>query len=122
LAHEFSPERTVSECLFCQIIGGEVPATIVKRSPHGIAFLDINPQAPTHVVIVPKQHLATLNDTTDARLLGQLLLLARDVAEQEGLHQRGYRVVINTNRDAGQTVFHLHLHVLGGRVMDWPPG
>lgn len=112
----------MSECLFCQIIAGEVPATIVKRSPHGIAFLDINPQAPTHVVIAPKQHLASLNDTSDARLLGQLLLLAREVAEAEGLHQRGYRVVINTNRDAGQSVFHLHLHVLGGRAMTWPPG
>jgi histidine triad (HIT) family protein len=112
----------VSDCLFCQIIAGEVPATIVKRSPHGIAFRDLNAQAPTHVLIVPKQHLASLNDTDDARLLGQLLLLAKEVAEIEGLSHRGYRVVVNTNREAGQSVFHLHLHVLGGRAMAWPPG
>jgi len=110
------------ECLFCKIVEGEIPATVVKRSPQAIAFRDSNPQAPTHVLVVPRQHLATLNDTSDVRLLGQLLLFAREVAEAEGLQQRGYRVVVNTNREAGQSVFHLHLHLLGGRQMAWPPG
>lgn len=112
----------MADCLFCQIVEGEVPATVIKKSPHGVAFRDVNPQAPTHVLVVPRRHIETLNDIDDARLLGQLLLLAREVAQAEGLAQRGYRIVVNTNRGAGQSVFHLHMHVLGGRALGWPPG
>ena len=112
----------MADCLFCQIVEGQVPATIIKKSPHAVAFRDVNPQAPTHVLVVPRQHIETLNDLDDARLLGQVLLLAREVAHAEGLAQRGYRIVLNTNRGAGQSVFHLHLHVLGGRALGWPPG
>jgi histidine triad (HIT) family protein len=112
----------VTDCLFCQVARGEIPATIVSQNEGFLAFRDINPQAPTHVLVIPRQHVATLTDTADGGLLGGLLALARDTARDLGLSQRGYRVVINTNAEAGQTVFHLHAHVLGGRVMRWPPG
>lgn len=112
----------MSDCLFCQIVNGDVPADVVGRSPSAVAFRDVDPKAPTHLLIVPRQHIAGLNETRDARLLGQLIVFASEMAQQEGLGQRGYRVVVNTNREAGQTVFHLHLHVLGGRRMEWPPG
>ena len=110
------------DCLFCKIIDGEIPATKVEEDAHFFAFRDINPQAPTHVLAIPKQHVATLNDADDAALLGELLLFARDVAKAEGLADDGYRVVINTNAGAGQTVFHIHAHILGGRPLGWPPG
>lgn len=111
-----------TECLFCRIIAQEIPAKLVAQNAHCVAFRDINPQAPVHVVIVPRQHIASLNDATEADTLGEMNLMAAAVAKSEGLAERGYRTVINTNGDAGQTVFHIHLHVLGGRPMTWPPG
>lgn len=95
---------------------------MVRESDQFVAFRDINPQAPTHVVAIPKKHVASLNEATDPGGLGRLLLFAQEIARDEGLADRGYRVVINTNADGGQTVFHLHAHVLGGRHMTWPPG
>jgi len=109
-------------CVFCKIAAGEIPATVVKRGDGMLAFRDLNPQAPTHVLVIPTDHLASLNDAKDPRLLGSLLVFAREVARAEGIGERGYRVVVNTNPDGGQTVFHLHLHLLGGRPMKWPPG
>ena len=109
-------------CVFCKIAAGEIPATIVKRADGMMAFQDLNPQAPTHLLVIPTDHLASLNDVRDSQLLGRLLGFARDLARDAGIAQRGYRVVVNTNPDGGQTVFHLHLHLLGGRPMTWPPG
>jgi histidine triad (HIT) family protein len=108
--------------LFCKIASGEIKANVVTQDQDFVAFRDVNPQAPTHVLIIPRQHVENLNDATAEALLGGLLAHARDVARAEGLAQRGYRVVINTNAEAGQSVFHLHAHVLGGRAMRWPPG
>ncbi len=112
----------MADTIFAKIVRGEIPATIVAESPNALAFRDVAPQAPVHVLVIPKQSVATLDDVADAALLGELLALARDVARQEGLAESGYRVVINTRDDGGQTVPHLHLHVLGGRAMHWPPG
>jgi histidine triad (HIT) family protein len=112
----------MSDCLFCRIVAGEIPANRVTENETFLAFRDINPQAPTHVLAIPKQHIASLNEAQDATLMGELLLFARDVARDEGLADDGYRVVLNTNAKAGQTVFHVHAHVLGGRAMRWPPG
>jgi histidine triad (HIT) family protein len=109
-------------CLFCKIIAREIPATIVAEDEHCLAFRDINPQAPTHILVIPKAHVPSLNQVTDPMLLGRVLAFARDLAAREGIAERGYRVVINTNAEAGQTVFHLHAHVLGGREQGWPPG
>lgn len=110
------------DCLFCKIIAGEIPATVVLSNDTTVAFRDINPQAPTHILVIPTEHLASLDATKDDRLLGRMLAFARDLARERGLAERGYRVVVNTNADGGQTVFHLHLHILGGRAMHWPPG
>jgi histidine triad (HIT) family protein len=110
------------DCLFCRIVRKEIPATLVAETDRCIAFRDINPQAPVHVVIIPREHVASLNEARDADLIGSLSLLAADIARTEGIAEAGYRTVINTNRDAGQTVFHVHLHLLGGRAMAWPPG
>lgn len=112
----------MGDCLFCKIASGEIPATIVAQDKQFVAFRDINPQAPTHILVIPRAHIATLNEAKDGGLLGGLLAHARDLAKQEGLADRGYRVVVNTNPEAGQTVFHLHAHLLGGRSMHWPPG
>lgn len=112
----------MAECLFCRVAAGEVPAQVVRRGSGMVAFKDINPQAPTHLLVIPETHVATLNDARDEALLGRLLGFARDTAREAGLAEGGYRVVVNTNAEAGQTVFHLHLHVLGGRPMRWPPG
>ena len=109
-------------CLFCRIVRGEIPAKIVAENTHCVAFRDINPQAPTHVVIVPREHVDSLNEAKDAAMIGQLALMASEIARSEGIAERGYRTVFNTNADAGQTVFHLHLHLIGGRPMGWPPG
>ena len=109
-------------CVFCKIAASEIPAKIVKRGDGILAFTDQNPQAPTHLLVIPTHHVATLNEAKDAGLLGKLLGFARDLAQEVGIAQRGYRVVVNTNPDGGQTVFHLHLHVLSGRPMTWPPG
>jgi histidine triad (HIT) family protein len=111
-------------CLFCRIIAREIPASIVFEDDRMIAFNDINPQAPTHVLIVPKRHIETLNalEPGDDQLVGELARRAAAIARERGFSERGYRVVFNTNREAGQTVFHIHLHLLGGRPMTWPPG
>lgn len=109
-------------CLFCRIARGEIPATIVAESAQAIAFRDIAPQAPVHVLVIPREHASSLNDPVAAPALGALLALAQRVAELEGVQESGYRVVANTNEDGGQTVGHLHLHVLGGRRLTWPPG
>ena len=108
-------------CIFCRVASGEVPAAVVKREGRFLAFRDANPQAPTHLLVIPVAHVRTLNDA-DPALLGDLLAFAREVAREAGLSDSGYRIVVNTNTHGGQTVFHLHLHVLGGRAMTWPPG
>ena len=110
------------DCLFCRIVRKEIPATIVLENEHVLAFRDIDPKAPTHVVVVPKVHVPTLDDATDARMLGELPLAAAAIARAEGIVEGGYRTVINCGPDAGQTVFHVHLHLLGGRKLGWPPG
>lgn len=112
----------MSDCLFCRIAAGDIPATIVAQTDQFVAFRDIDPQAPTHVLVIPRTHVASLNEATDSEMLAGLLQVAKAVADQEGLSERGYRVVLNTNAEAGQAVFHIHLHVLGGRAMRWPPG
>ncbi len=111
-------------CLFCKIVAKEIPATIVLENEHALAFRDIRPVAPTHVLVIPKKHVVSITEATDAdgTMLGQLLLLARDVAKKEGLDQTGYRLVTNNGESAGQSVFHVHVHVLGGRGLSWPPG
>ena len=113
-----------TDCLFCKIAGGEVPAEIVFENDSVLAFRDISPQAPTHVLIIPRQHIATINDVSDndREVIGSLFAAARDIAKAEGIADDGYRVAMNCNQAAGQTVFHLHLHLLGGRNLDWPPG
>lgn len=111
-----------ADCLFCRMVRGEVPTTLVKETDDCIAFRDIKPQAPTHVLVIPREHISSLNEARDAALIGRLSLLAADIARDEGIADRGYRTVINTNADAGQTVFHIHLHLLGGRPLGWPPG
>jgi histidine triad (HIT) family protein len=111
-----------SDCLFCRVIKKEIAAGIVVENPFCVAFRDINPQAPVHILVVPRAHIASLNHATEPAIIGQMHLLAAQIAKAEGLSERGYRTVINTNADAGQTVFHIHLHLLGGRRMSWPPG
>ncbi len=113
-----------SDCLFCKILSGDIPADIIYESDEAIAFRDINPQAPTHAVIIPRQHIASINDLgpDDAAVIGNLFLVAQHIARDEGFTDDGYRVVMNCNAAAGQTVFHVHLHLLGGRQLDWPPG
>jgi len=113
---------TGGSCVFCRVAAGEIPANVVKRADGMLAFKDLNPQAPTHLLVIPTTHVGSLNDAKDATTLGRLLTFARDVAQEAGIGTKGYRVVVNTNPDGGQTVFHLHLHVLGGRAMHWPPG
>ena len=111
-----------ADCLFCRIVRREIPATLVYESEDCIAFRDINPKAPVHVLVIPREHVGTLNDAKDAAMVGRLALAAAEIAEREGVAESGYRTVINTNGDAGQTVFHVHLHLLGGRPLSWPPG
>jgi len=108
-------------CLFCRIVRGEIPARIVREDDHTVAFRDIDPKAPTHVLVVPRVHVASLDEARDPALVGQVMLAAAEVAASEGI-AGGYRTVINTGADAGQTVHHLHVHVLGGRKLAWPPG
>jgi histidine triad (HIT) family protein len=112
------------DCLFCKIAQGEIPAKIVYEDDQVLAFEDINPQAPFHVLIIPRRHIATLNDVQagDVALVGGLIARASQIAKDKGHAQDGYRTVFNTNRGAGQTVFHIHLHLLAGRNMTWPPG
>lgn len=112
------------DCLFCKIVAGEIPADIVFESDTAIAFRDINPQAPTHVLVIPRRHIATINDLgeEDCSLVGELYLAAKAIAAEQGISESGYRAVMNCNEGAGQSVFHIHLHVLGGRGLAWPPG
>ena len=114
----------MADCLFCKIIAREIPATIVYEDDRVLAFNDINPQASTHLLVVPKRHVATLNDLTadDDALVGEVVRRAAALAKERGISAGGFRTVFNTNRDAGQTVFHIHLHLLGGRSLEWPPG
>ena len=114
----------MSECLFCRIVRGEVPATIVHEDETLVAFEDISPRAPTHVLIVPRRHVATLNDLapSDWGLVGEMGWRSAAIAKEQGIADSGYRTVFNCNRGAGQTVFHIHLHLLGGRPLAWPPG
>lgn len=111
-------------CLFCRIVRGEIPARKVFETPHCIAFDDIQPRAPVHVLVIPKAHIASTEQAgeADVETLGHLLLAARRVAVEKGCAESGYRMVMNTGADAGQSVFHMHLHVLGGRPLAWPPG
>ena len=110
------------QCLFCRIVRGEIPAKIVHETEHTLAFADINPQAPLHVLVIPREHVASLAEAKDPALVGRLALAAAEIARREGVEASGYRAVINTNADAGQTVFHIHLHLLAGRRLGWPPG
>ena len=111
-------------CLFCRMVAGEIPVSKVYEDDELLAFNDINPQAPLHVLIVPRRHIATLNDlaTGDDALVGSMLRTAATLAATHGYAERGYRTVFNCNGDAGQTVFHIHLHLLAGRNLSWPPG
>ena len=112
------------DCIFCKIIKNELPAKIVYQDKDIIAFNDTHPRAPIHQLIVPKKHIATLNDLTekDTILVGNMLQVARDLAKESNIAQSGYRTIFNCNKDGGQEVFHLHLHLLGGRALHWPPG
>ncbi len=114
----------MSDTIFAKILRHEIPADIVYEDDHVVGFTDVNPQAPTHVLFIPREPIPTLDDATpeQAELLGRLLLAAASYARGQGLAEKGYRVVINCNEDGGQTVYHLHFHLLGGRVMGWPPG
>jgi histidine triad (HIT) family protein len=114
----------MADCLFCRIARKEIPAKVVYEDDRVLAFEDINPQAPAHTLVIPRQHFATLNDvgSGDEGLLGHMLLVARGIAQEKGLHEKGYRLVANTLESAGQSVFHIHVHLLGGRRFAWPPG
>ena len=115
----------MADCLFCKIVAGEIPAKIVKRSDDALAFRDVDAKAPVHVLVIPTRHIAAARDAKGAdgeRLLGALLRFSADVASELGLDSEGYRIVTNTGKNAGQSVDHLHLHVLGGRKLNWPPG
>jgi len=117
-------ENTMSECIFCKIAAKKIPARIIHEDDLAIAFEDINPQAPVHTLIIPKKHISTALDITEAdhALIGQLFHAAARIAKDKGIADKGFRLVMNTNADAGQAVFHIHLHLLGGRSMHWPPG
>jgi histidine triad (HIT) family protein len=114
----------MADCLFCRIVAREIPASIVYEDDRMIAFNDINPQASTHVLVVPKRHIESLNALApaDDAIVGELVRRAAAIAKERGIAAGGYRTVFNTNRDAGQTVFHIHLHLIGGRSLGWPPG
>ena len=111
-----------SECLFCRIARGEIPVAFVAESDDAVAFRDINPQAPFHVLVIPRTHVDSLTVAEDNALLGSLLGMARRIAHEQGVSDRGFRTVINTGEDGGQSVSHLHIHVLAGRRLEWPPG
>jgi histidine triad (HIT) family protein len=114
----------MSDCLFCRLVRKEIPATLIYEDERLVVFNDINPQAPLHALVVPKRHIATLNELSadDERIVGEMVRRAAAVAREKGYADRGFRTVFNTNADAGQTVFHIHLHVLAGRGLTWPPG
>lgn len=114
----------MSDCIFCKIAEKKIPSKIVHEDDKAVAFDDVNPQAPMHVLVIPRKHVASITELNeaDAGLLGHLMLAGSKVAKQKGIAEGGYRIVVNTGKHGGQTVFHLHLHVLGGRPMHWPPG
>jgi histidine triad (HIT) family protein len=114
----------MTDCLFCRMIAGELPASIVYENEKLVAIADINPQAPLHVLLIPRRHVATLNDLvqTDDALVGELVRSAAAIAQERGYSQRGYRTLFNCNREAGQSIYHVHLHLLAGRPLRWPPG
>jgi len=114
----------IGNCIFCNIVEGKQPADIVYETERIMAFKDIRPKAPIHILVIPKEHIATLNDITvkHQNLIGEIFLVVKDLAKQFGLAEKGYRTVFNCNRDAGQDVYHIHLHILGGRKLFWPPG
>lgn len=114
----------MGDCIFCRVVAGTIPAKMVAQDDRAAAFHDINPQAPTHILIIPKRHIASVAVATpeDEADLGHLFTLARQIAHDQGLDEAGYRLVVNTGAAAGQTVFHIHVHLLGGRVLTWPPG
>lgn len=114
----------MSDCLFCKIRDGEIPADIVFENDDVLAFSDVNPQAQVHLLIIPKKHISTVNDVVDEDqpVMGKLFAAAKELAKQNGVNEEGYRLVVNCNEKAGQTVFHIHMHLLGGRRMTWPPG
>lgn len=114
----------MTDCLFCKMVSGEISPDKIMETDNILAFRDINPQAPTHILIIPKKHISTINDITeeDTQVMGKLYQAAKEIAAQEGLAEPGYRTVMNCNSDGGQAVYHIHLHLLGGRAMGWPPG
>ena len=114
----------MNDCIFCKIAAGEIPADIVYDDGEVLAFRDITPEAPVHLLLIPRRHIATLNDLSeaDAALVGRLYLAGKQIAAKLGVAESGYRTVINCNRDAGQLVFHIHMHLLAGRELGWPPG
>lgn len=114
----------MEDCIFCKIINKEIPAELVFEDKQVVAFNDINPQAPVHVLIIPKEHFSSLNDIPEEKkdILSHILLRARHIAQNLGIDEKGYRIVLNTSRDSGQEVFHIHFHLFGGRRMTWPPG
>jgi histidine triad (HIT) family protein len=114
----------MTDCLFCKIRDGEIPGEVVYENDDVLAFRDVNPQAPTHILVIPRKHIPTTNDleTADAGVVGKMMLAAKKIAADEGFAADGYRLVLNCNEGAGQTVFHIHMHLLGGRRLTWPPG
>jgi len=117
-------DNQMDECLFCKIVNDEIPCEIVFKNEHVLAFRDMNPQAPTHILVIPRKHIPTINEleTEDAVLVGEILLTARNLAKVENIAPHGFRTVFNCNKYGGQTVFHIHLHLLGCRRFSWPPG
>lgn len=112
----------MTDCLFCKMVAGDIKPDVVFEDDHILAFNDINPQAPVHILVIPKRHITTLNNLDDAQLGGEILQVATTLAKQQGIAEEGYRTVFNCNNHGGQAVYHLHLHLLGGRQMAWPPG
>jgi len=112
----------MTDCLFCKMVAGDIKPDIIYQDDQVLAFRDISPQAPVHILVIPKRHVTTLNDLDDATLAGHILLTAIQIAQQQGFAEAGYRTVFNCNQDGGQAVYHLHLHLLAGRQMHWPPG
>lgn len=110
------------QCLFCRIARKELPATIVAEDDFCVAFRDIDARAPVHVLVIPREHIPSLNEVVDPAIVGRMAAMAARIASREGVAESGYRTVINTNAHAGQSVFHIHLHLLGGRSLSWPPG
>ena len=115
---------SANDCLFCKIVSGDVPAEIIYRDDQVLAFRDINPRAPIHVLVIPQKHVDSLASVTEEQrdIMGKIMIVAREIAAAEGLSESGYRAVINVGLDGGQTISHLHLHLLGGRTLHWPPG